>query len=244
MIKASILIMVMTTISACPDEPFCAQCATLKDGSKQCARCDFAFLDPSSHTCSQVVHDTVANCVEYGYNQNLGRWVCIRCEEGFRATNDNFCFRCPTYGCAICDSNSGCTACFNNMVLDNNVCYPEKKCSIQNCEWCGGVEEKPICYKCMKGFALNDNHSCDLTLLNCLQLLNNDPNACQICARGFYLTSDNGCQQNPDDDGHSKIWFWFSLIMIAIFGGAFYYYRVYRQGPQRNVYREDYVSVN
>ncbi len=246
MIKTLSLAILMTAALTCPDEPFCGECDNTPFPEKQCVRCDFAFLDPSNKNCTQVIQDKVAHCVEYFYDSYRRLAVCKKCEEGFTVTNDNRCFRCGLDGCAICDENDNCKACFNNMLPENNTCNRQKKCDIPNCEICSAAEygNRPVCYSCSQGFALNNSKRCDVAIPNCRQLRNNDPNICQSCVRGFFVTSNNTCEANPEHDGHSTIWFWFLLLLIVLFGGAFYYYRVYRQGPKRNEYREDYVSIN
>jgi len=244
MIKTSLLALVVAVALACPDEPFCAECSSPSDKNRYCTRCDYSFLDPASNTCQQVVQGQIANCAEYLNNKNLNRVVCKNCEAGYIITNDNVCFKCPGFGCALCDGNEKCLACFNNMLLEKNVCSLEKKCEIENCDICALEKDKQVCNKCVKGFALNSNRMCDLTSLDCRELLNSDPNSCRSCDQGFFLTSDNKCAQNPQNEGRELIWFWFFVFFILLFGGAFYYYRVYRQRPQRSAYREDYVSVN
>ena len=154
-----------------------------------CTKCESSFLvyDYYRKYCSKIEHCTVTSDSED---------KCFECEEAYRRTIDDNCEirfqiidNCISYNTDNQDAQvTTCRRCDLGYALSHD----KKQCiEFANCEEL--KEGNTKCEKCRDSYQLNSAGICEIS--TCSELSNN--NTCQDCVEGFYLDSNNKCQQIP-----------------------------------------------
>jgi hypothetical protein len=232
-VKDLILLVVAGVAMCCPDETNCMQCHTDPKGN-ECRQCFHGFV--RDRKCQLGVQAPISNCAYYVIKETDGLKfpVCERCDFGFYLQTDK-CRKCSDPKCAVCDASGKCRGCKDGRIpdpKDQNKCS-ETKCSIRNCDVCvfegEGPNQKVICAACAANSVRlegNDAECLVSTIENCAVIKEIDSKHCEMCKEGFFITKDSQCRPNTHQEGGSKAWvMWLVLIVLLAALAAFLYER-------------------
>ena len=205
-VRISLLVSLLSVVSACPSENFCTSCISYNDVN-YCAKCTFSIYDAKAKQCVAPVN-SIANCAEYFYNNEL---KCSVCDFGYGLVK-NKCVRCSVEDCAKCNENADqCESCYNGVLPYQNNCEKtdqHQKCDKQNCSVCTG--DGKLCLLCEAKFSLDYTMSCVDGVENC-NMLDSHAERCGLCNFGYFITKDGKCVANNTSS------FNYSTIMLVVF---------------------------
>ena len=241
MIKIGTILIVLFTISTCPDEPYCRQCDETTSEHK-CLKCSESIYDYEKNKCEINIKE-IPFCIEYSYIAD--ELQCTNCKEGYRVKDKLECEKCEILGCASCESaKDTCTACFDSNIFDGGACRNDKKCDDSNCSIC---EHPKKCLKCKNGTSFDNDKKCINFKPNCLQIDSKHPEGCLICDVGYYITSERSCTNNSANNMglFTKILLWI-VVVVVITSIGFIIYSQYRKSKilGNRELNEEYTSVN
>jgi hypothetical protein len=213
----------------CPDEEDCRYC--YKDVSDQyiCGLCENSFYDPDGKMCSKKFDAIVEDCQLYEQDPVTKKTYCQSCNLGFRLSDNKSCKRCSTDGCAKCEENDICTACFDRRFPDdkNNICKKEVQCDLPNCDICLQRDGHIKCEACHQGFALNNlqERLCAMSNEGCYLIDSIDSTKCLACQPGYFVTKDRTCTPNSRHNMLLVAIIVFFLSILLVGSGYFFYQR-------------------
>lgn len=240
MLKAlAFMTILLAAASACPNTKGCLECDVPADAKAgTCLICENGFPAAPKKDCETSISKKVSNCKIYE-KDDKGLVTCDVCDYGYYLNADHSaCTKCPTKGCALCDSDGKCDACLAGKKLDVKAQKCDGKCELQNCDVCtynpsGDVDG---CEKCDKKHAING-----ATLGTCVEFSEGchitsptDPKKCQVCEYGYYINDKGTC--NSSSSFFAKWWVWLIVIPLLAALGYFAYVKFAQKREERDIY--------
>jgi hypothetical protein len=203
-VKLGILLLACSGAMCCPDSPDCRRCQDI-DGDNFCTVCIDSIYDSGKRECQPIPKSQlISQCVTYMSGEN--KILCDVCDFGFYTSSDNL--RCVSFDDPLCATgfHNTCESCFYQHVLnrETNNCKKIQICNLENCSICKDAVDRdpPTCIACNQGFAINPNRNkgesgCVKSINNCSIVNEYEPNVCEICMPGYYITSKASCEKVP-----------------------------------------------
>lgn len=160
-----------------------------------CTECQpHYFLNKANNQCENCYSDLCTTCT--------GPLQCSECVEGYTPDlSGQNCVKCEDEGCATCNyGDYRCITCKNSYysvpIKDTDFFFC-KPCNYDNDhKGCYSCTDYTKCDTCMSNYYKNGDF-CSLCDSNC-RTCQDSPTKCTSCEEGFYVDSNNRCEQCSD----------------------------------------------